>query len=113
MATNLIGSDLGTWPAADSGIGDTSAVGCFPVNGFGLHDMIGNVWEWTRSLYLAYPYKPDDGKREDLDAGNDVLRVVRGGSWDYLRDLARCAYRGGLRPDLRYVVIGFRVVVRS
>ena len=72
------------------GSGDTSAVGCFPANGFGLHDMIGNVAEWTRSLWgengdkpnFAYPYDPDDSNREDLNAGNDVLRVVRGGAWD-------------------------------
>ena len=36
---------------ADSEIGDTSPVGCFPPNGFGLHDMIGDLWEWTRSRY--------------------------------------------------------------
>jgi formylglycine-generating enzyme required for sulfatase activity len=44
--------------------------------------MAGNVWEWTRSLYLDYPYDPADPKREDLMAGDDVSRVVRGGSWD-------------------------------
>ncbi|MGH7947405.1 MAG: formylglycine-generating enzyme family protein, partial [Opitutaceae bacterium] len=98
---------------ADTKLGDTCAVGCFPQNGFGLHDMIGNVWEWTRSLYLAYPYKPDDGKREDLEAGNDVLRVVRGGSWYLNRDYARCAFRLRLQPDDRSDDFGFRVVVRS
>jgi formylglycine-generating enzyme required for sulfatase activity len=65
----------------DSQIGDTSVVGCFAANGFGLFDMVGNVWEWTRSLYLDYPYDPADPKREDLMAGDDVSRVVRGGSW--------------------------------
>lgn len=96
----------------DSGIGATSAVGCFPANGFGLHDTIGNVWEWTRSLWVAYPYKPDDPSREDLDAGNDEPRVVRGGSWLNLRDLARCACRLRNFPDYRHL-LGFRVVLRS
>ncbi|MGH8514216.1 MAG: formylglycine-generating enzyme family protein, partial [Gammaproteobacteria bacterium] len=49
---------------AESGIGDTSAVGCFPANGFGLHDMIGNVWEWTRSCYKSYPFRTDDDRKK-------------------------------------------------
>jgi len=98
---------------ADTKLGDTCAVGCFPQNGFGIHDMIGNVWEWTRSLYLAYPYEPDDRKRENLDAGNDINRVVRGGSWVNDRGRARCAYRSRSQPVDRRHVIDFRVVVRS
>ncbi len=105
----------------DSEIGDTSAVGCFPASDFGLHDMIGNVYEWTRSLWgtdwqkpdFGYPYRFDDGKREALDARNDILRVVRGGSWSISRSLARCAFRGWVVPVDRSSFIGFRVVLRS
>jgi formylglycine-generating enzyme required for sulfatase activity len=107
---------------SETGIGDTCAVGIFP-NGSseaGCLDMVGNVWEWTRSLWgtdwqkpdFAYPYRPDDPKREDLRAGDDVWRV-RGGSWGYNRGYARCAYRAGLRPGDRNDDLGFRVVVRS
>ena len=64
----------------DSGVGDTSATGCFPANGYELHDMLGNVWEWTRSVYGANPYPLDDPQRELPAAGNDgTTRVVRGG----------------------------------
>ena len=93
-------------------IDDTSVVGCFPPNGYGLHDMLGNVWEWTRSLWgFDYPYPLDDLKREDLMAGNDKGRVVRGCSWDFNLDFARCAVRCWSRPDDRNLSIGFRVVV--
>jgi formylglycine-generating enzyme required for sulfatase activity len=105
----------------DSQIGGTSAVGCFSPNGYGLHDMIGNLWEWTRSLWgkdwrktdFEYPYQPDDIKREDLRARDDVGRVVRGGSWYDSRVFARCCHRSGDQPDYRSDLIGFRVVLRS
>jgi formylglycine-generating enzyme required for sulfatase activity len=75
--------------------------------------MVGNVWEWTRSIELPYPYDATDPKREDLKAGDDVWRVVRGGSWYYHRAYARCAARFGLHPGLRDGDGGFRVVLRS
>ncbi|MGH2357066.1 MAG: NACHT domain-containing protein [Candidatus Limnocylindria bacterium] len=118
------GDDFGADKAnAEANVGSPSTPGCF-VSGrspYGCEDMSGNVWEWMRSLWgknwgkpdFAYPYKPDDPEREDLDAGNDVLRVVRGGSWGYDRDFARCAFRFRLRPVARNYHIGFRVVVRS
>jgi formylglycine-generating enzyme required for sulfatase activity len=84
----------------------------------GVLDMAGNVWEWTRSLWgtdifkpaFAYPYDPTDG-RENLDAGDDVRRVVRGGSFDVARDDSRCSVRFRSHPRARLVVSGFRVVV--
>lgn len=93
----------------ESTIGETSAVGCYPTgfSPYGCEDMSGNVWEWTRSLWgkswdkpdFAYPYDPDDTKREDLNAGNAVLRVVRGGSWHSGRGrAARCAGRDRNHP---------------
>jgi formylglycine-generating enzyme required for sulfatase activity len=106
---------------ADSQVGDTSAVGCFAANGFGLHDMLGNVWEWTRSLWgedwrkpdFGYPYDATDARREALDARDDMWRVVRGGSWRAHQGRARCAYRGGSQPGDRFGGQGFRVVLRS
>ena len=108
---------------AESTIDETSAVGCYPtgLSPYGCEEMSGNVWEWTRSLWgkdwekpdFAYPYDPDDRKREDLDAGNDEKRVVRGGSWNLSLDLARCAFRYRVPPDARYFPLGFRVVLRS
>ena len=98
---------------ADSGVGTTSAVGCFPANGYGLHDMLGNVWEWTRSVFGEYPYPMDDPQRENPDAGDRVSRVVRGGSWVNTAGNARCAFRYWFLPDDRDDDLGFRVVLRS
>jgi formylglycine-generating enzyme required for sulfatase activity/tRNA A-37 threonylcarbamoyl transferase component Bud32 len=87
----------------------TSPVGQYSPQGdspYGLVDMAGNVWEWTGSLYRPYPYDADDG-REAPDAGGE--RVVRGGAYDEGPLLARCAWRNGVKPDLRLANIGFRV----
>ncbi|WP_295438808.1 SUMF1/EgtB/PvdO family nonheme iron enzyme [uncultured Thiodictyon sp.] len=97
----------------ESNIRDTSSVGCFLANGFGLYDMVGNVWEWTRSLWALDYSQVNDPRREDLDAGDSQARVVRGGSWLNVQGLARCACRAMLLPDGRSNLLGFRVVLRA
>jgi formylglycine-generating enzyme required for sulfatase activity len=65
----------------------------------GAHDMVGNVWEWTASVYVGYPY-PTDGSREvDTGSRTDVLRVLRGGSWFDTQVFLRAAYRNDYTPD--------------
>jgi formylglycine-generating enzyme required for sulfatase activity len=98
---------------ANAGVGNTSAVGCFPANGFGLFDMIGNVWEWTRSEWGSRSSAMNDLQREGLNASDEVLRGVRGGSFGDPAYGARCACRFGFRPGDRDYLLGFRVVLRS
>jgi formylglycine-generating enzyme required for sulfatase activity/energy-coupling factor transporter ATP-binding protein EcfA2 len=104
---------------SESGFGGTTPVGIFldGASPYGCLDMAGNVWEWTRSLWgkpdFGYPYDPADAKCEALDAGDDMIRVVRGGSWSDHRVSARCACRVGPRPGYRLAYQGFRVVLRS
>ncbi|PYQ57801.1 MAG: formylglycine-generating enzyme family protein, partial [Acidobacteria bacterium] len=96
----------------DTGVGERNVVGCFPggASPYGIEELSGNVWEWTRSLYGDYPYEPV-AAREDLEASPKVRRVVRGGSCFSVSRLARCAYRLRSVPGSRNGVIGFRVVV--
>jgi formylglycine-generating enzyme required for sulfatase activity len=94
----------------DTGVGATSAVGCFPggASAYGCLDLSGNVWEWCQSLHENYPYRRDDG-REDLEA--EGARVLRGGAFDDNERFVRCAYRFRGLPYYRYNYVGFRVVV--
>ena len=74
---------------------------------YGLRDMSGNVWEWTRSPYLPYPF--DDAARGDPAA--DALWVMRGGSFtDPARNL-RTTTRGAADPGARRPFIGFRAAL--
>jgi formylglycine-generating enzyme required for sulfatase activity len=102
------------------GNGQPSLVGSFPAGAspYGLLDMIGNVWEWTRSLWgrdhkpdFGYPYVPNDPKREDLKAPDSVHRVVRGGSFDSFGSNSGATARDKGIPSGRGYDLGFRVAV--
>ena len=96
----------------DSEINHPTPVGMYPKGATpdpeaALHDLTGNVWEWSLSLDSEYPYRPENGLN-DLNAAGS--RVVRGGSWgDYQRD-ARCASRGRDHPHRWDDDQGFRLV---
>jgi len=79
-----------------------------PECAFGLSDMAGNVWEWTRSPYQPYPYDASDD-RSGMD--KDALWVMRGGGFADGPQLIRATARGAAEPGARRPFIGFRVVV--
>ena len=84
-------------------LGQTTAVGIYPKDTlpYGLLDMAGNVWQWCLNEYR---------QPERTGTEGDERRVLRGGSWHYGRDLARCASRYDYDPVVRYDDDGFRVV---
>lgn len=98
------------WPAhaCDDGFPQTAPVGRFRPNAFGLHDMLGNVAEWTADCWNPdYRGGPDSGSaRTD---GDCAMRVVRGGAWDEGPAGLRSAYRVGSPVVIRVYARGFRV----
>jgi len=85
----------------------SAPVGSYRPNPWGLHDMHGNVTEWTRSEFRAYPYRDDDG-RNDLEGRG--RKIVRGGSWYDRPKRARSAFRLSYQPYQGVYNVGFRVV---
>jgi formylglycine-generating enzyme required for sulfatase activity len=85
----------------------TAEVGSYRPNAWGLHDMHGNVWEWTRTAYKAYPYGEGDG-RNRLAAGD--RSVARGGSWQDRPKRCRSAFRLSYPVWQKVHDVGLRVV---
>ncbi|ABQ91287.1 NACHT domain-containing protein [Roseiflexus sp. RS-1] len=97
----------------ESKISGTSVVGIFPhgAAACGAEELAGNVWEWCSTPPLKYPFK-GEVSAESLYTKNKRAGgtyVLRGGSWNSLRDGARCACRNVLNPGHVLVIIGFRL----
>ena len=81
--------------------------GRYQPNAWGLCDLHGNVAEWTRTTYRAYPSRPDEGRDAGVPEGN---KVVRGGSWRDEPKRATSSFRLSYQPWQRVYNVGFRVI---
>jgi formylglycine-generating enzyme required for sulfatase activity len=101
---------LGRCNCKEAGFGGTSPVCTFSPAGDtpeGVVDMLGNVWEWTSSLYKPYPYDPNDGRESHQASG---FRVLRGASWMNEVNMMNCLSR--LDGDFQFFTnVGFRCAV--
>ena len=90
---------------------ETTDVGSFPGNEWGLHDMHGNVWEWCEDdWHENYEGSPEDGRAWiDNDNRSQSSKLLRGGSWINIPQDCRSAYRNHDSRVNRNFVIGFRV----
>jgi formylglycine-generating enzyme required for sulfatase activity len=96
----------------DDGFGQAAPVGSFKPNAFGVHDIIGNVWEWTADCYQApypaAPAAPADGSAVQASSTCEK-RVARGGSWITRPSRQRASFRGRDPEDALYSFFGMRV----
>jgi formylglycine-generating enzyme required for sulfatase activity len=93
---------------AENSDGTTHPVGTKPPNEWGLFDMHGNVWQWCRDWFKAYP---GGAVTDPTGAPTGLFRVIRGGSWDYDAAFCRYAFRRNDFPDERDINVGFRLAL--
>ncbi|MDT8300136.1 MAG: SUMF1/EgtB/PvdO family nonheme iron enzyme [Sedimentisphaerales bacterium] len=88
----------------------TAKVGSYKPNAWGLHDMHGNVWEWTRSTYKPYPYSEYEQR---YDTNYNGEKVARGGSWYDRPKRCRSASRLSYPAWQKVYNVGFRIVLET
>ena len=117
MCSKRIGSTSATATApyhwhdksANDGYEGTAPVGSYAngISPFGVHDMIGNVWEWVQDRYGPY----QQGLANDPTGSQEGHhRVMRGGSWDNNPGLCRATTRLHVGPNHRFDFVGFRLL---
>jgi formylglycine-generating enzyme required for sulfatase activity len=98
-----------SFAACHDGFVHTSRVGAFPANAFGLHDMLGNVWQWTQDCWHpTLQGLPRQGTPREV--GDCQQRAARGGSWSNDVRLVRTSYRSSGPATARSSNTGFRLV---
>lgn len=104
---DTIGAPGYAWFKANAG-SHTHPAGAHPANAFGLHDMVGDVWQWTADCYAeSYGNAPADGRPAGETIG--CMRVDRGGSWLFPAWFLRAATRERNPAEFRDPIMGFRV----
>lgn len=112
LGYDLSGGDNAYHPNYNNGSTPyTSPVGSFAANGYGLHDMAGNVWEWCWDWYGESTYV--NGVVNPLGLLSGAYRVRRGGSWADDAERSRASVRDNSSPTFRDSHIGLRVVRSS
>ena len=90
-------------------VNSTTLVGSYLPNKWGLHDMHGNVAEWTSSRYLDY--SKIESKLKVINSNTQM--VSRGGAWNNYSKFCRSAYRNKFSPSFKSSGLGFRLALRS
>lgn len=98
------------WQVAgcNDGFDHTAPAGSFEPNATGVHDMLGNLWEWVEDCYRD-SLRGQPRKADQTEACSQELRVLRGGSWSDPPDKLRPAARIAIPADKRIQIGGFRL----
>ena len=96
----------------DNSRDSTHPVGEKAPNAWGLHDMLGNVWEWAWD-WSGFDYYDKSPFQDPTGPSEGASRIMRGGSWYDQASCARAAKRNGLDPRLRHDSLGFRLARSS
>ncbi len=95
------------WHEGNSG-GESHGVGAKAANRFGLHDTLGNVWEWCSDRHGAYDVQAG-GLTDPAGPATGELRVARGGAWNRVASYCRASMRFAVQPSERLDHFGLRV----